>query len=98
MELLQIELKKTKFFALFFDGSEKSAKEICRKWGCDYIDDFLNSELKSIAFPNGKRCYGGNYIVIDNGDMSTYTKKEFEDKFNIIVDRRTQLQSFMSED
>jgi hypothetical protein len=84
MELIHVELKKTRYMAYLFDGKEESAKEFCRKWGCDYVQDFMEKELVSIVFPNGKKCYAGNYVVIDGNTFTNYTPVEFEKIFNII--------------
>lgn len=98
MEYLNVELKKTKFMAFFFDGKEESAKEFCRKWGGNWVPDFLDKELTSIVFPDGRKCYAQNYIIIDGGNFSTYTKDEFLDKFNITPNYRQGNYSFLSED
>lgn len=98
MEYIQVELKKTKFFAYLFDGQEDSAKEFCRKWGGDFVPDFLDKELTSIVFPNGKKCYAQNYIIIDGNTFSTYTKEQFMNTFNIVPNYRQGNYSFMSGD
>ena len=98
MDLIQVELKKTKFFAYFFDGKEESAKEFCRKWECNYVPDFMDKELTSLVFPDGKKCYAGNYVVIDGRNFSAYNKDDFMKMFNIVTDYRQRNYSFMSED
>lgn len=98
MEYIQIELKKTKFFAYFFDGKEESAKEFCRKWDCNYVQDFIDGQLTTIVLPDGKRCYVGNYIVIDGKRFSTYTKEEFLKTFTVIPNYRELNYPFFSED
>ena len=98
MDYIHVELKKTKFFAYLFDGKEESAKEFCRKWECDYVPDFMDKELTSIVFPDGKKCYAQNYVVIDGKNFSSYTKTEFIEKFNVLSDYRHRSYSFMSED
>lgn len=97
MSWLQADLKKTKFIAYFFDGKEESAKEFCRKWKCTYVQDFLDKELTSIVLPDGKRCYAGNYIVIDGDYFLTYTKNDFMALFNTSTMRQHNY-SFMTED
>lgn len=98
MDYIQVELKKTKFFAYFFDGQEESAKEFCRKWECNYVPDFMDKHLTSIVFPDGKKCYAGNYVVIDGRNFSAYTKQDFLNTFNVLHDHRQRGYSFMSED
>jgi len=98
MDYIRVELKKTKFTAYYFDGKEKSAKEFCRRWGGNYVADFLDKELTSLVFPDGKKCYEGNYIVIDGSNFKTYTSTEFNTLFNVIQDYRQPNFSFMSED
>ena len=95
MDYIQVELKKTKFFAYFFDGKEESAKEFARKWDCNYVEDFIDKELTSLVFPDGKKCYAGNYVVLDGRKFSAYTKEEFTSTFNIIPDYRRQSFSFL---
>lgn len=98
MDLIQVELKKTKFFAYFFDGKEESAKQFCRKWSLAYQTDFLNKELVQIQLPNGKKLYGGNYVVIDGTNFSSYTKEQFLNTFDVVTNHRQSNYSFMSED
>lgn len=98
MDYIHVELKKWKFFAYFFDGTESSAKEFCRKWGCTYVEDFLDDTLISLVYPDGQKCYAGNYVVIDGGNFSTYTPNEFLKTFNILSDSRQRNYSFMTED
>jgi len=98
MEFIQVELKKTKFMAYFFDGKEVSAREFCRKWGCNYVEDFMDPSITSIVFPDGTACYANNYIVIDGNHFTKYTPKNFMETFNIIHDYRQRNTSFMSED
>lgn len=98
MELTQVELKKTKFFAYFFDGKEESAKEFCRKFGLFYQNDFIDNNLFSITLPDNKRVYAGNYVVIDGRNFLRYTHEEFLEKYNIIHDYRQRNYTFMSED
>ena len=88
MELIQVELKKTRYMAYLFDGKEESAKEFCRKWGGNYIQDFMDKELVSIVFSDGKKCYAGNYVVIDGTHFTQYTPVEFTRLFNILHDYR----------
>ena len=98
MELIQVELKKTKFFAYFFDGKEESAKEFCRKFGLFYQNDFMDNSLFSITLPNNKRVYSGNYVVVDGRNFSAYTKHDFLNTFNVLPDVRQRNYTFMSED
>jgi hypothetical protein len=98
MDYIQVELKKFRFMAYLFDGTEESAKEFCRKWGCNYVVDFLDPTLMSIVFPNGQKCYAGNYVVIDGNEFKTYTKTELIKTFNVIQDYRRGNYTFMSED
>lgn len=98
MDLIHVELKKTKFFAYHFDGKEESAIEFCRKWECNYVPDFIDKSLTSLVFPDGKKCYAGNYVVLDGRNFSAYTKEDFMNKFNVIADYRQRNYSFMSED
>ena len=98
MDYIHVELKKTKFFAYFFDGTEDSAKEFCRKWKCEYVPDFLDKELTSLVFPDGKKCYAGNYVVIDGRNFSSYNKDQFLATFDIIHNHRQGNYSFLSED
>jgi len=98
MEYLQVELKKTKYIAYRFDGKESSAKEFCRKWNCDYVEDFLDKDLVSIDLPNKLRCYAGNYVVIDGDNFTVYSKDEFTDTFKVIPNYRQGNYTFMSED
>ena len=98
MDLIQVELKKTKFFAYFFDGREESAKEFCRKWSLAYVTDFLDKHQVAIQLPNGKRAYGGNYVVVDGTNFSTYTKEQFLATFDVVTDYRQRNYSFLSED
>ena len=98
MELIQVELKKTKFFAYFFDGKEESAKEFCRKFGLFYQNDFMDNSLFSITLPNNKRVYSGNYVVVDGRNFSAYTQDQFLETFNVVPDYRQRNYSFMSED
>lgn len=97
MNLIQVELKKTKFFAYLFDGTEQSAKEFCRKFGLHYQTDFMDEEKFSITLPNNKRLYAGNYVVIDGHNFESYTQTEFIETFNILPDYRNRY-SFLSED
>jgi hypothetical protein len=98
MNYIQVELKKSKFMAYLFDGTEESAKEFCRKWNCNYVEDFMDKSITSIVFPDGKKCYAGNYVVIDGNKFTTYTKEEFIKTFNVLTDYRQRNYSFMSED
>lgn len=98
MNYIQVELKKTKFMAYLFDGKEESAKEFCRKWGCDYVEDFMEPHFVSIVFPDGKKCYSGNYVVIDGNKFTQYTQTEFIKTFNVVPDYRQGSYSFLSED
>ena len=98
MDYILVELKKTKFFAYLFDGKEESAKEFCRKWECNYVEDFMDKHLTSLVFPDGKKCYAGNYVVIDGRNFSAYTKDEFMETYDVIPDYRQRGYSFMSED
>lgn len=98
MDYILVELKKTKFFAYLFDGKEESAKEFCRKWECNYVEDFMDKSLTSLVFPDGKKCYAGNYVVLDGRNFSAYTKDQFINTFNVIPDYRQRGYSFMSED
>jgi hypothetical protein len=98
MNYIQVELKKTKFMAYLFDGKEESAKEFCRKWNCNYVEDFIDKTLTSIVFPDGKKCYAGNYVVIDGNNFTSYTRDEFIKTFNILSDYRQRGYSFMAED
>jgi hypothetical protein len=98
MNYIQVELKKTKFMAYLFDGKEESAKEFCRKWNCNYVADFIDKELTSLVFPDGKKCYAGNYVVIDGDQFTSYTPPEFIKTFNVVTDFRQRGYSFMSED
>jgi hypothetical protein len=98
MNYIQVELKKTKFMAYLFDGKEESSKEFCRKWNCNYVEDFMDKSLTSLVFPNGKKCYAGNYVVIDGNNFTSYTRDEFIKTFNILSDYRQRGYSFMAED
>ena len=98
MDYIQVELKKSKFFAYLFDGKEESAKEFCRKWECNYVEDFMDKHLTSLVIPDGKKCYAGNYVVIDGRNFSAYTKDEFMETYDVIPDYRQRGYSFMSED
>ena len=98
MNYIQVELKKTKFMAYLFDGKEESAKEFCRKWNCNYVEDFMDKSLTSIVFPDGKKCYAGNYVVIDGNTFTSYTSTEFLNTFNVVPNYRQSNHSFMSED
>jgi hypothetical protein len=98
MDYIQVELKKTKFMSYLFDGKEESAKEFCRKWGCNYVADFMDKELVSIVFPDGKKCYAGNYVVIDGKNFTQYTPAEFIKIFNVVSNNRQFGYTFMSED
>ena len=98
MNLIPVELKKTKFIAYYFDGKEESAKEFCRKWECNYVQDFIDKELTSLVFPDGKKCYAGNYVVIDGRNFSSYNKDQFLATFDIIHNHRQGNYSFLSED
>lgn len=98
MEYIQVELKKSKFFAYFFDGKEESAREFCRKWECNYVQDFIDKELTSLVFPDGKKCYAGNYVVIDGRNFSSYNKDQFLATFDIIHNHRQGNYTFLSED
>ena len=98
MDYIQVELKKSKFFAYLFDGKEESAKEFCRKWECNYVEDFMDKHLTSLVFPDGKKCYAGNYVVIDGRNFSAYTKDEFMETYDVIPDYRQRGYSFMSEE
>jgi hypothetical protein len=98
MDYIQVELKKTKFMAYLFDGKEESAKEFCRKWNCNYVEDFMDKSLMSIVFPDGKKCYAGNYVVIDGNKFTQYTPKEFLNVFDVVHDYRQRGYSFMAED
>jgi len=97
MEYIQVELKKTKFTAYYFDGKEESSKEFCRKWGGNYVADFMDKELTSLVFPDGKKCYAGNYVVIDGTQFTQYTPPEFNKLFHVIQDCRQRNITFMSE-
>ena len=98
MNLIQVELKKTKFFAYFFDGTEESAEIFCRKFGLFYQNDFMDKDKFSITLPDNKRVYAENYVVIDGRNFSTYTQTEFIETYNILPDYRQRNYSFMSED
>jgi hypothetical protein len=98
MELIQIELKKTRFMAYYFDGKEVSAQEFCRKWECNYITDFMDDSMTSIIFPDGTACYANNYIVIDGNSFQKYTPQTFMEAFNVMNDFRQRNTLFMSED
>ena len=98
MNYIQVELKKSKFMAYLFDGKEESAKEFCRKWGGNYVADFMDKELTSLVFPDGRKCYAGNYVVIDGGTFTQYTPPEFNKLFNVVHNYRQHNFSFMSED
>ena len=98
MELIQVELKKTKFFAYLFDGTEESAKEFCRKFGLHYQTDFMDKEKFSITLPNNKRVYAGNYVVIDGSNFTPYNQTTFIETFNTLPNYRQRGYSFMSED
>ncbi len=98
MELIQVELKKTKFFAYLFDGKESSAKEFCRKFGLHYQTDFMDKEKCSITLPNNKRVYAGNYVVVDGHNFQNYTQAEFIQTFDVVPNFRQRGYSFMSED
>ena len=98
MNYIQVELKKTRFFAYLFDGKEESAKEFCRKWGGNYVPDFLDKELTSIVFPDGKKCYAGNYVVVDGRNFSTYSPHDFSNTFHVIGNYGNRDYSFFSED
>jgi hypothetical protein len=98
MDYIQVELKKYKFMAYLFDGKEESAREFCRKWGCNYVEDFMDKSLTSLVFPDGKKCYAGNYVVIDGDRFTAYTKEEFIKTFTIIPNYRQGNYTFMSED
>lgn len=98
MNFIPIELKKTKFIAYYFDGTETSAIEFCKKWSCDYTKDFLNESAFVITLPDGKALYGNNYVVIDGNQFTKYIPNEFMETFNIMYDRRQSNYSFMSED
>ena len=98
MDYIHVELKKTKFFAYLFDGKEESAKEFCRKWECNYVQDFMDKELTSIIFPDGKKCYAENYVVFDGRNFSAYNKEQFLNTFDVLPNHRQRNYSFMSED
>ena len=98
MEYIRVELKKVKFTAYYFDGKEESSKEFCRKWNCNYVEDFMDKNLVSIVFPDGKKCYARNYVVIDGNTFTSYTSTEFLNTFNVVPNYRQSNQSFMSED
>lgn len=98
MELIQIELKKTRFMAYYFDGKEVSAREFCRKWGCKYVTDFMNPSMVSIILPDNKPVYANNYIVIDGNSFQKYTPQNFMETFNVMNDFRQRNTLFMSED
>jgi hypothetical protein len=98
MNYIQVELKKSKFFAYLFDGKEESAKEFCRKWECNYVEDFMDKNLTSLVFHDGKKCYAGNYVVFDGRNFSAYTKEEFLNTFNVLHDYHQRGYSFISED
>lgn len=98
MEYINVELKKTKFVCYFFDGTENSAKEFCRKWGGNWVPDFMDKDLTSIVFPSGKKCYARNYIIIDGNSFSAYNKEQFLNTFNVISNYRQGNYSFLSED
>ena len=99
MNYIQVELKKTKFVAYLFDGTEESNKEFCQKWNCHTVEDFLDKNFVSIVLPDGIKCYTGNYIVIDeNKFMKRYTPTEFVKTFNVIQNYRQDNYLFISED
>ena len=98
MNHIQVELKKYKFMAYFFDGTEQSAKEFCRKWNCNYVEDFMDKSITSIVFPDGGKCYAGNYVVIDGNTFTTYRKDQFIQTFDIVQSYCQRGYSFMTED
>ena len=98
MELIPVELKKSKFFAYFFDGKEESAKEFCRKFGLHYQKDFMDDELFSITLPSSGRIYAGNFVVVDGRNFLTYTREQFIETYNVLPEHRQRNYSFMSED
>lgn len=98
MNLIPVELKKTKFIAYYFDGTEKSAKEFCRKWSCNYKEDILDKNQFNILLPNGTALYPNNYVVIDGNDFTKYVPEKFDETFNQIYDGRQKSYSFMVED
>jgi len=98
MDHMRVELKKVKFIAYYFDGKEESAKEFSQKWNCTYVADFMDKDLTSLVFPDGKKCYAGNYVVIDGKQFLTYSKDKFIETFNVLTDYRQRNYSFMSED
>lgn len=98
MELIPVELKKSKFFAYHFDGKEESAKEFCRKFTLSYQTDFIDDGLFSITLPDNRRVYAGNFVVVDGRNFLTYTRDQFMETYNILPDYRQRSYSFMSED
>lgn len=98
MDFIPVELKKTKFIAYFFDGTEKSAIQFCRKWGGNYEPDFLDKTKFCITLPSGNALYMNNYVVIDGQTFTTYREDEFLQTFDVIGEYRRQHYSFMDED
>lgn len=98
MELIPVELKKSKFFAYHFDGKEESAKEFCRKFNLYYQKDFMDDDIFSITLPDNSRIYAGNFVVVDGRNFLTYTRDEFLNTYNVITDYRDRTYSFMTED
>lgn len=98
MNLIPIELKKTKFIAYYFDGTEKSAREFCRKWSCNYKEDIIDKTLFNIILPNGMALYPNNYVVIDGTEFTKYLPEKFMEIFNIVYEHRQGSYSFMVED
>lgn len=98
MELIPVELKKSKFFAYHFDGKEESAKEFCRKFGLHYQKDFMDDGLFSMTLPSSDKIYAGNFVVIDGKNFLKYTRDEFIETYNVLSDYRQRNYSFMSED
>lgn len=99
MEIMRVELRRSKYTAYHFDGTEESAKQICKQLSLVYDKDFLDESIYAITMPNGKKCYINNYIVVfDELNFETYTQNQFQDKFTVIDSTSFRGSTFMSGD
>jgi|688.fasta_scaffold00851_15 hypothetical protein len=88
MNILNVELIKTKFIAYEFDGSEQQAKEFCNMWNFSYIRDKIYPTQFCVRTSLGELLCKDSYLVKDGDAFKTYTKEKFYSTFSIIRQSR----------
>lgn len=84
MNILQVELIKTKFTAYEFDGTEEMAKQFCNMWNFSYIKDKIYPSQFCVRVSSGELLSKDCYLVRGDNNFKVYNKEKFYSTFLIV--------------